>query len=102
MRILPEPIIFEWDEGNLQKSFEKHNVNSQEAEEVFSNDPFVISEDVQHSTKREQRFQALGKTKSNRKLFIVFTIRDARIRVISVRAMNKKEVVTYETIKKNS
>lgn len=102
MLILPKPITFEWDKGNISKNLEKHNVNNQEAEEVFSNEPFLVSEDIKHSTKLEQRFQALGKTKTERKLFVTFTIRNDKIRIISVRDMNKREEVTYETIENNS
>jgi uncharacterized DUF497 family protein len=102
MRIFPDPIIFEWDKGNIKKNYEKHGVTNQEAEELFSNEPFIISEDTKHSVKNEQRFQALGKTKSGRKLFLSFTVRINKIRVISIRDMNKKEEVIYEAIEKNS
>ena len=102
MLILPNPITLEWDRGNINKNFKKHHVNNQEAEEMFSNEPFLISEDIKHSTKLEQRFQALGKTKTERKLFVTFTIRNDKIRIIFVRDMNKKEEVTYEAIKNNS
>jgi uncharacterized DUF497 family protein len=98
MKILPDPKRFEWDKGNNKKNFEKHNVTIQETEELFSNEPFIISEDIKHSTKYEQRFQALGKTNKKRKLFVSFTIRTDKIRIISVRDMNKKEEVAYETI----
>jgi uncharacterized DUF497 family protein len=90
MRILPEPIAFQWDKGNIIKNFEKHNVTAQEAEEVFANEPFVTTEDTKHSSV-EQRFYGLGRTKTNRKLFVAFTVRDRKIRVISIRDMKKKE-----------
>lgn len=97
MRILPEPVVFEWDKGNSDKNVKKHNVINREAEEVFSNDPFIISEDVKHSG-QEKRFQALGKTNQGRLLFLSFTIRSDKVRIISVRDMNKKEEVTYEKV----
>ncbi|HSW97025.1 MAG TPA: BrnT family toxin [Candidatus Saccharimonadales bacterium] len=102
MRIIPEPLSFEWDKGNITKNLDKHNVTVHESEEVFSNEPFVIAEDVEHSTSKEQRFEALGKTRGNRKLFVSFTIRKNKVRVISIRDMSKKEVVTYASIEKNS
>ena len=102
MRLLPEPISFDWDKGNIKKNFEKHGVSVQESEEIFSNEPFIISEDMEHSTDNEQRFEALGKTRENRKLFVSFTIRKNKIRIISIRDMSKKEEVTYESIEKNS
>lgn len=95
MKILPEPIVFEWDRGNLDKNWIKHKVNQQEIEEVFSNEPLLVFEDTQHS-ENELRFQALGQTDSGRRLFLSLTIRTKKIRVISARDMNKKEEVIYE------
>lgn len=101
MRTLPEPIAFEWDKGNSAKNFEKHNVTTQEAEEVFASEPFILAEDAKHSS-REQRFYGLGHTKTGRKLFVAFTVRDKKIRVISIRDMKRKERLTYEQLEKNS
>ena len=97
MKILPEPIIFEWDKGNLEKNWVKHKVNQQEIEEVFSNEHILVFEDIQHSEK-ELRFQALGQTVTGRRLFLSLTIRIEKIRVISARDMNKKEEVIYEKV----
>jgi uncharacterized DUF497 family protein len=83
MQILPDPILFQWDSGNVDKNLKKHNVSIQEAEEFFVNEPLITDEDTQHSTSTEKRFYALGQTKANRKLFVAFTIRDKKIRVIS-------------------
>jgi len=95
MTILPHPLSFEWDKGNSNKNLKKHNVTNQEAEEVFSNEPLVVLEDVGHS-KQETRFQALGVTSKRRKLFLSFTVRKNKVRIISVRDMNRKEEVVYE------
>lgn len=97
IKILPKVIAFAWDKGNIDKNLKKHEVSSQEAEEVFFNKPFIIVEDKKHSLK-EQRFQALGKTSKQRKVFLSFTIRENRIRIISIRDMNKKEEVEYEKV----
>ncbi len=86
---------FEWDEWNRHKSLEKHNVAAEEAEEVFFDENKVIAADAKHSDK-EDRFILLGKTKKGRLLYIVFTLRKKRIRIISARSVNKKEVVLYE------
>lgn len=97
MKILPEPLSFEWDQGNIDKNLVKHGVINKEAEEMFSNKPLLVSEDVKHSSK-ERRFQALGKTDEKRLLFISFTIRNEKVRIISARDMNKKEVKVYEEV----
>ena len=93
---------FEWDKGNLTKNWVRHNVHYSECEEVFFNEPYIAEEDAVHSVK-EKRFYILGKTDRNRLLFIVFTKRGKKIRVISARDMSKKERKIYnETIKKNT
>ncbi len=96
MKILPNPISFEWDKGNIDKNFKRHKVTNKEAEETFENKPLFISEDIRHSSKSEKRFQALGKTNDNKLLFISFTIRNDQVRIISARNMSKKERRTYE------
>jgi uncharacterized DUF497 family protein len=101
MKILPEPIAFQWDKGNIVKNFEKHSVTTQEAEEVFANEPFIAAEDVKHSS-IEQRFYGLGQTKTHRKLFVAFTVRDRKVRIISIRDMKKKERLVYERLEKDS
>lgn len=95
MNIIPEPISFEWDEGNAHKNREKHNVSNQEAEELFFNEPLIVSEDIKHSD-NEKRYHGLGKTNKNRMLFVSFTVRENSIRSISIRDMNKKEERIYE------
>ena len=102
MRILPKPITFLWDKGNLDKNLIKHKVTIAEAEELFMNEPFTVAIDEVHSSQEEKRFQALGKTKANRKLFTAFTIRDNKIRIISVRDMKRKEREVYERLEANS
>jgi hypothetical protein len=92
--IIPEPVEFEWDKGNIDKNFKKHRIANEEAEEVFLNDP-LISEDKKHSS-AEKRYQCLGITDKNKKLFVSFTLRNGKIRIISDRNMNKKERNTYE------
>jgi uncharacterized protein len=95
VKIIPEPLEFEWDDGNINKNLIKHNVTIKEAEEVFLNCPLLVFEDRKHST-LELRLQALGQTNKNRKLFLSFTKRNNKIRMISVRAMSRKERSIYE------
>jgi uncharacterized DUF497 family protein len=94
MIIWKEPIEFQWDSGNTQKN-EKHNVVNEEIEGVFNDRDKAISPDHKHSS-AEQRYILLGKTKTQRLLYIVFTVRKGIVRVISARDINKKEVDLYE------
>lgn len=95
MKKLPKPVRFEWDKGNLDKNWHKHKVDAKEAEQVFTNKPLKIFKDIEHS-QNEDRFVALGTTNQNRKLYLVFTIRDAFLRVISARDQSKREKKLYE------
>lgn len=95
MAKLPVPISFDWDKANINKNWEKHKVNYKEAEEIFVNKPLKILRDIKHS-QREERFIAFGITNKNRKLYIVFTIREETIRIISARDQSKKEGKFYE------
>ena len=95
MNLFPEPIKFDWDEGNLNKNLHKHKITNEESEEIFLNPPITVIEDVKHSL-YEPRFTALGKTDSGKLLTIIFTARSKKIRIISARQMNKKERKLYE------
>ena len=88
MRIYKQPKEFEWDKGNIGKN-EKHKVKDQECEEVFFDADKKIFKDRLHS-KDVERFRIIGKTKKGRLLFVVFTIRNSKIRIISARDINKR------------
>ena len=85
---------FDWDDGNIDKNWHKHGVSNGECEEPFFNKPLLMAEDVKHSNS-EQRFYALDQTNAARWLFIVFTLRNKRIRIISARDMSRKERKVY-------
>jgi len=87
---------FQWDEGNLQKIWERHQVLPAECETVFLNQPLMVGDDSKHSG-HEERFYALGRADSGRLLFVVFTIRGRLIRPISARDMNRKEREIYSS-----
>ncbi|MFT7557689.1 MAG: uncharacterized DUF497 family protein [Planctomycetota bacterium] len=86
---------FQWDNGNRWKNTQKHDVTNQESEEVFFNDPLLVSSDLKHS-QNEDRLLALGTTHQGRFLFVSFTIRNNFIRIISARDMHRKERDHYE------
>lgn len=92
---------FEWDEGNREKNLLKHRVTTKECEEVFFHTLSDAREDTGHS-QGEYRFTILGKTSEGRRLYIVFTIRNSKIRVISARDQSKKERRLYENKKSSA
>ena len=94
MRVDKSVFEFEWDDGNIDKN-KKHNVDDKEAEEIFLDLKKKTFKDHLHSN-GEERFRVVGKTKKGRLLLIVFTMRKSKIRIISARNINKKEVYLYE------
>lgn len=95
MKIFKEPVEFEWDQGNKDKNFLKHQVTDEECEEVFFDTKKRVLKDVLHSD-YEARYVLIGQTKKQRILFVVFTTRNRKIRVISARNLNKRERDLYE------
>jgi uncharacterized DUF497 family protein len=98
---LPKILAFEWDEGNIDKSYEKHDISPKEAEEVFISEELFVLPDKKHS-QVEKRHIALGKTQEGKNLFVVFILKGKKIRIISARRMHHKEVLKYEKAKKHT
>ncbi|WP_447980751.1 BrnT family toxin [Candidatus Nitrospira bockiana] len=76
------------------KNWDSHQVRAGECEQVFFNRPLVVADDAAHSAE-EARYYVLAHTDAGRLLFLVFTIRNDRIRVISARDMSRKERRIY-------
>ena len=96
-KLLQECTGFQWDVGNRDKNWLKHKVSNSECEQIFFNQPIIVTRDLKHSD-REIRFYALGQTDLGRKLFVVFTIRNKEIRVISARDMSRNERELYRNL----
>jgi len=94
MSLLDGVVGFEWDEANIEH-VARHNVIPEEAEEVFFDKNNALDEDIKHSTV-EKRFIIIGKTQKGRLLYQIFTRRGDKLRVISSRDINKKEVNLFE------
>ncbi len=92
---LSQCIGFQWDEGNAEKSWIKHDVSRVECEQAFFNRPLIVADDVLHS-QVETRYYSLGQTDAGRRLFLAFTLREDLIRPISARDMSRKERTCYE------
>ncbi len=99
---LSKVIGFEWDKGNRDKSHLKHSVSQNEAEQVFVDEKLQVERDIKHQ-EIEDRFIAIGQNSKKTVLFIIFTMRNDKIRIISARIANKKERRLYEKkVKKNT
>jgi uncharacterized DUF497 family protein len=88
-------IGFEWDEGNAEKNWEKHQVSRSECEQIFFNQPLVVAADEKHS-QAERRYYTMGQTDKGRRLFIIFTLRGDLLRVISARDQSRSERCLYD------
>jgi uncharacterized DUF497 family protein len=86
---------FEWDAGNSDKNWLRHEARQAEAEQALLNTPLVVRVTTQRAS-AEPRYIALGQTDTGRLLTVVFTVRGARARVISARTMSRKERKIYE------
>jgi uncharacterized DUF497 family protein len=86
---------FDWDGGNAEKNWLRHRVSQSESEQVFFNRPLVGAEDEPHSH-GEVRHYALGRTDAGRLLFVVYTLRGEKVRIISARDMTRRERKEYE------
>ncbi|MEW6200892.1 MAG: BrnT family toxin [bacterium] len=75
----------------------KRHVSPSECEQIFFNRPLVIEDDIKHS-EVENCLYALGHTDADRRLFVVFTVRQSLIRVISARDMNRRERKVYQSL----
>ncbi|MEK9200467.1 MAG: BrnT family toxin [Patescibacteria group bacterium] len=86
---------FEWDQGNSVKNLKKHGISTIETEEIFLDEHLKVEIDIKHS-ESEQRYIAFGKTQKERVLFVVFTMRQGKIRIVSSRIANQKEKLKYD------
>lgn len=85
---------FDWDMDNLGH-IKRNNVSYQECEERFLNIPLIVNKDETHS-QVEKRYRIYGQTDKRRLIFMIFTLRNNKIRVISARDQSKKERKEYQ------
>jgi len=91
--------VFEWDRGNRTKNWIRHGIKTEECEEVFGSSgalPVGIQVDPPVN---ENRYAIVGETASRKPLFLVFTIRASKVRVISVRLMTTEEKEDYDLLR---
>jgi uncharacterized DUF497 family protein len=93
MKLIPSQLEFNWDDGNFNKNLDRHNVSTKEAEQLFFNTPLFL---YGLPFTSEKRYKALGRSNANRKLLAIFTLRNGKIRIISIRDMSRKERNEYE------
>jgi hypothetical protein len=84
---------FEWRDDKAASNARKHGISFAMAREAFK-DPFAISRVDRRHDDSEERFALLGMVE-NRLLFVSYTLRDDRIRIISARKAEPHERRQY-------
>jgi uncharacterized protein len=83
---------FEWNENKNLINCEKHGLNFEDAELIFTTKTVIFKDD--RKDYGEERFIMLGDLK-NRVVVVVYTQRDLVIRIISMRKANEREKKIY-------
>lgn len=83
---------FEWDADKAALNLRKHGVRFETAAWVFNDANRIELYDSEHSTD-EDRYNTIGMVDNI--LFVVYTERKNRIRLISARPANRKERSLY-------
>ena len=84
---------FEWDDAKGTTNYAKHGVSFDRARLVFS-DPFSVGEYDDRFDYGEDRFTAVGMVEGTL-LFVAYTERDERIRIIMARQATQNEQNDY-------
>jgi uncharacterized protein len=94
-RIDTRGIVFEWYPPKAQSNLEKHKVSFQETSTIFGDKNILELPDREHS-EEESRFIGLGRSDRGCLLFVNFTVRSDKIRIISARQAQSWERREYE------
>ena len=86
------PIQFEWDEEKNRANIAKHGISFETAIYVFNDDRRIEIYDAEHSI-NEDRYNTIGMV--NEVLFVVYTERREKIRLISARVASARERDIY-------
>jgi hypothetical protein len=87
--------VFEWDEPKAASNLAKHGVAFSYATTVFD-DPMGIDAIDDRQNYGELRFNMIGKSPDNIVLFVTYTERGGRVRIISARRASRQEKKTYD------
>ena len=87
-------MLYEWDDEKNEINKKKHDgISFEFAVRVFLDDKRIEKYDSKHSTDLEDRWDVIGMVEDV--LFVVYTERTDRIRIISARKATKEEIDEY-------
>ena len=96
---MTEAGLYAWDERKRTSNFRKHGVDFAIVQNFDFETALVLRDDRKNYG--EVRYRAYGKI-NGRLHALVFTRREGRVRVISLRKSNAKEIATYAASKKSA
>ncbi len=90
----------EWDPIKAKENLRKHRISFDRAAEVIL-DPLAVSIIDEEHSEQEQRWATIGKDRRGSVLILIHTFlevspEECRIRIISARKANKREIRQYE------
>ena len=91
---------FEWDDAKARANARKHGVTFEHARLAFA-DPFAVAVLDDREDYGEERFILLGAAEALL-LFVAYTERDERVRIISARRVTRHEQDIYEQANKKA
>lgn len=87
-------VEFEWHDAKAEANWRNHGVSFELATTVF-NDAFAIERVDDRENYGEERFIIIGRAEGDLLLFVVYTEREQRIRLISARRVTQYEQEDY-------
>ena len=87
-----EGLIIEWDDNKSSLNWKKHKIYFEDAARVFLDDNRIDEFDEEHSDFEERR-KVIGMVENI--LFVVYTERGEKLRLISARNATRKEKEDY-------
>ena len=85
---------FEWNDAKATANWKTHGVRFELAKTVF-NDPFAIERLDNREDYGEERFVIVGMAEGHVLLYVAYTEREERIRIISARRATQYEQEDY-------
>ncbi len=85
---------YEWNRVKAASNLRKHGVSFDEAKTIFDDSYQETYPDVTHSI-GEARYICLGMSNKNRVIFVAYTERQGRTRIISAREADAEEELEY-------
>lgn len=85
---------FEWHDAKAEANLQAHGVSFDLAKTAFK-DPFAVERLDDREDYGEERFVLIGRAEGNVVLFVAYTEREGRMRIISARRATQNEQDDY-------